>query len=271
MAADNPGWGYRRIHGELAGLGHRLAPSTVWLILRRAGIDPAPQRAGQSWRQFLTAQAEGILACDFTHVETVLLRRLYIFFVVEVATRRVWLLGVTASPDGPWVTQCARNLLIDLGDRAAPVPLPDPGPGQQVHRRVRRRLHRRRHHDRAHTGPGSPGERDRRAVDRQPTPRAAGPDPDRQPAATRPRPRHLRRPLQHPSATPLPRTSTAGRPQHSRHPPMTRRPPTTAARRTDQRVHVSAGRIARTTLSAPTGLVAAGAGGIHGREHRRRA
>jgi putative transposase len=118
MAADNPGWGYRRIHGELIGLGHRLAPSTVWLILRRAGIDPAPRRTGQSWQQFLAAQAEGILACDFAHVETVLLRRLYILFVIELANRRVWLLGVTAQPDGAWVTQCARNLMMDLGDRA---------------------------------------------------------------------------------------------------------------------------------------------------------
>jgi hypothetical protein len=119
MAADNPGWGYRRIHGELTGLGHRLAPSTVWLILRRAGIDPAPQRVGQSWRQFLAAQAEGLLACDFAQVETVLLGRLYVVFVVEVASRRVWLLGVTAPPDSAWVTQCARNLLMDLSDRTS--------------------------------------------------------------------------------------------------------------------------------------------------------
>jgi len=118
MAADNPGWGYRRIHGELAGLGHKLAPSTVWLILKRAGIDPAPRRPGQTWRQFLSAQAGSTLACDFAHVDTVLLHRLYLFFVVELTTRRVWLLGVTAHPDGPWVTQCARNLLMDLGDRA---------------------------------------------------------------------------------------------------------------------------------------------------------
>jgi len=118
MAAENPGWGYRRIHGELAGLGHRLAPSTVWLILKRAGIDPAPRRSGQTWRQFLATQAGSILACDFAHVDTVLLHRLYLFFVVELSTRRVWLLGVTAHPDGPWVTQCARNFLVDLGDRA---------------------------------------------------------------------------------------------------------------------------------------------------------
>jgi putative transposase len=116
LAAENPSWGYKRIHGEIAGLGFTLSPSTVWNILRRHGIEPVPGRARLSWREFLRQQAASIVECDFFTVDTVWLRRLYVFFFIELERRRVHIAGITAHPNGAWVTQRARNLLTTLNE-----------------------------------------------------------------------------------------------------------------------------------------------------------
>jgi putative transposase len=149
LAKENPLWGHRRIHGELTKLGIAVAPSTVWKILHAAGIDPAPRRAGPTWRQFLHAQAGGILAAGFLHVDTVLLKRLYILVFIEHGTRRMHLGGVTANPTGEWTVQQARNLGMSLGERFEDMP---GSPGALLHRGPLRTAHAR---SRAR-GPGKP-------------------------------------------------------------------------------------------------------------------
>ena len=114
LASENPRWGYRRIQGELIKLGIRLAPSTIARILKDHGFPPAPRRAGPTWRAFLRAQASHIVATDFFTVDTLMLKRLYVLFFIELGRRRVWITGVTAHPDGAWVTQQARNATSEL-------------------------------------------------------------------------------------------------------------------------------------------------------------
>ena len=116
LARENESWGYRRIHGELARLGITVAPSTVWQILKGAGIDPAPRRDGPGWAEFLRSQAQGILALDFFTTGLLNGTKVHVLAVIEHGTRRIRILGATEHPVQSWVVQQARNLLMDLQD-----------------------------------------------------------------------------------------------------------------------------------------------------------
>lgn len=116
LARENPSWGYRRLHGELLVLGIKVAASTVWKMLKEAGINPAPERACSTWADFLRSQAEALLACDFLETVTLTGTRLYVLAVIEHANRRVRVLGATAHPTAAWVAQAAKNLVMDLQD-----------------------------------------------------------------------------------------------------------------------------------------------------------
>jgi hypothetical protein len=116
LVREDPGWGYRRVHGELLVLGVTVAPSTVWEILKDAGLDPAPDRAASTWAGFLRSQADALLACDFFETVTLCGARLFVLAVIEHHSRRIRVLGATAHPTASWVTQAARNLVMDLQD-----------------------------------------------------------------------------------------------------------------------------------------------------------
>ncbi|MGW7530101.1 hypothetical protein [Streptomyces sp. NPDC054783] len=122
LARENPRWGCRRTQGEIVRLGHPIGATTVWEILTASGIDPAPRRSGPTWREFLTAQADGITACDFVHIDLIGLRRVYAWVFPEHGPRRLHIAGVAAHPTGPWTVQQARNPALQLGVRVDSLP-----------------------------------------------------------------------------------------------------------------------------------------------------
>src|SRR5579871_5644994 len=180
--------GYRRIHGELAGLGIIMAPSTVWQILKNAGIDPAPRRDGPGWAEFLRSQAQGILALDFFTADLLNGAKVYVLVVIEHGTRRVRVLGATGHPVQSRVVQQARNLLMDLEDAGTRVKFVLHDRDASFTSASGRRVPGRGRQGRPHRYSGAANELDHGTLDRELPARAAGPDLDLEPAPPDDRP-----------------------------------------------------------------------------------
>jgi hypothetical protein len=185
-----------RIHGELAGLGIKIAPSTVWAILTKAGIDPALRRTGLTWMQFLRSRAEAIIAADFFAVGLLSGAQVYCLAVIEHATRGVHVLGVTDQPIAAWVTQQAWNLLMDFDDHTEKIKFLIRDRDSKFVARLRRGVPERRHPDHQKSGTGASSERDHGAVDRLLPPGDPRPHPRVEPGAPEVRPGRVRRSLQ---------------------------------------------------------------------------
>ena len=171
MATNNPTWSYRRITGELVGLGHRVGASTVWRILKQHGVDPAPQPTSVTWTQFLRSQAA--VACDFATVDTVLLRRCYLLFFIDITNREVLYGGITTNPTSARGHPSSPKPVPASPTAAHPHPSTSARPRQPVRQRLRRDLPNRRSQDLAHPGPRPSGQRVRRTLDPHPVPRAS--------------------------------------------------------------------------------------------------
>jgi Homeodomain-like domain len=208
LARENPRWGYRRIGGELAGLGIEISATSVRKLLVEAGLGPAGRRGGISWREFIRRQAQSMVACDFFTVDTVAMRRIYVLFFIEVSSRRVHLAGMTENPDGAWVTQQARNFIWVQQERERPAPLA-PRQRRQVQRRLRRGLPCRGHRSDPNACGSAEGQRDRRALRRHRAPGVSRLDPDRQPPTSRTGSSDIRRSLQRASTAPRPGSGRA--------------------------------------------------------------
>ena len=202
MAGENPRWGYRRIQGELIKLGVHLAASTIARIMKDRGLEPAPRRTGPTWRAFLQNQARSIVATDFFTVDTVLFKRLYVLFFIELGRRRVLITGVTEHPNGPWVTQQARNANGDLDDAGIIGQVAPSRPRHEVRRELRHRLHRRGrpHPEDAVSNPQR--QRVRREIREDRQIRVPRPPSDRERTPPRARPSKLRPALQPSPSTP---------------------------------------------------------------------